>query len=87
MVHAAGAVAFGVEGDVEEAERLDGGGDCLEDGEEEGAGEIVTGDFDAGEVAVMADSDLGEAEGVEGGFGLLDLGEIFAGDGPAVFDS
>ncbi len=32
VVHAAGAVAFGVEGNVEEAERLDGCGDFFEDG-------------------------------------------------------
>jgi hypothetical protein len=73
VVHAAGAIAFGVEGDVEEAEGLDGGGDLFEDGEREGSGEIFAGDLDAGEVAVVADADLGEAEGVKGGFGLLDL--------------
>ena len=36
---------------------------------------------------MVTDSDAGEAEGVEGVFGLLDLTEIFAGDGPAVFDA
>ena len=36
---------------------------------------------------MVADADLGEAEGVEGGFGLLDLREIFAGDGAAVLDA
>src|SRR3984957_19048454 len=87
VVHAAGAVAFGVEGDVEEAERLDCGGDLFEDGESEGSGEIFAGDFDASEVAVVADADLGEAEGVEGGFGLFDLREILAGDGAAVLDA
>ncbi len=56
-------------------------------GERERAGQVVAGDFDAGEVAVVADADLGEAEGVEGVFGLLDLGEIFAGDGAAVLDA
>ena len=48
VIHAAGAVAFCVEGHVEEAERLDGGGDFFEDGEREGAGEVFAGDFDAG---------------------------------------
>ena len=87
VVHAAGAVAFGVEGDVEEAQRLDGGSDFFEDGESEGAGEVVAGDFDSGEVAVVPDADLGEAECVKGRFGLLDLGEIFAGDRAAVLDA
>src|SRR6266851_10229295 len=87
VVHAAGAVAFGVESDVKEAEGLDGGGDLFEDGEREGAGEILAGDFDAGEIAVVADADLGEAESVKGGFGVLDLREIFAGDGAAVLDA
>ena len=36
---------------------------------------------------MVADADLLEAESVEGGFGLLDLGEIFAGDGAAVLDA
>ena len=36
---------------------------------------------------MVADSDAGEAEGVEGAFGLLDLAEVFAGDGAAVFDA
>ena len=31
FVHAAGAVALGVEGDVEEAEGFKGGGDVVED--------------------------------------------------------
>ena len=31
FVHAAGAVALGVEGDVEEAEGFEGGGDAVED--------------------------------------------------------
>ena len=35
----------------------------------------------------MADSDARETQGVEGVFGLLDLAEIFAGDGAAVFDA
>jgi len=36
---------------------------------------------------VVADADLREAEGVERGFGLLDLREIFAGDGSALLDA
>ena len=36
---------------------------------------------------MVADADLGEAEGMEGRFGLLDLREIFAGDGAAVLDA
>ena len=87
FVHGAGAVALGVEGDVEEAEGAEGGGDAVEGFDGEGAGEFGAGDFDAGEVAVVADADLLEAEGVEGGFGLLDLAEIFAGDGAAVLDA
>ncbi len=87
MIHRAGAVAFGVDSDVDESEWLDGGGDLCENREREGARKVFDGDFDAGDVAVVADSDLREAEGVEGGFGLLDLGEIFAGDGAAVFDA
>ena len=31
FVHAAGAVALGVEGDVKEAEGFEGGGDAVED--------------------------------------------------------
>ena len=73
VVHAAGAVAFGVDGDVEEAQGLDGGGDFFKEGKRERAGEIFAGDFDAGKVAVVADADLRETEGVEGGFALLDL--------------
>src|SRR5438309_3771253 len=84
VVHAAGAIAFSVECDVEEAERLDGCCDFFEDGEREGSGEVFAGDFDAGEVAVVANSDLGEAESVKSGFGLFDLREVFAGDGTAV---
>src|SRR3979409_2595903 len=87
VVHAAGAVAFGVESDVEEAERLDGGGDLFEDGKIEGAGEVLAGECDAGELAVVADADLEETERVKGGFGLLDLREIFAFYGAAVFDA
>jgi hypothetical protein len=37
VVHTTGAIAFGVEGDVEEAKRLDGCGDLFEDGQGEGA--------------------------------------------------
>ena len=33
LIHRAGAIAFGVEGDVEEAEWLDGGGNLFEDRE------------------------------------------------------
>ena len=87
VVHAAGAVAFGVESDVEEAQRLDGGGNFFEDGESEGAGEVLAGDFDSSEVAVVPDADLGKAESVKGRFGLLDLREIFAGDRAAVLDA
>ena len=87
FVHGAGAVALGVEGDVEEAEGAEGGGDAVEGFDVEGAGEFGAGDFDAGEVSVVADSDLLEAEGVQGGFGLFDLGEVFAGDGAAVLDA
>lgn len=87
IVHAAGAVAFGVDGDVEESEGLDGGGDLLEDGQGQGTGEIFAGDFEAGEVAVVTDADLGETEGVENGFCLLDLREILAGDWAAVLDT
>ena len=36
---------------------------------------------------MVADADLREAERVEGVFGLLDLGEVFAGDGAAVLDA
>ena len=36
---------------------------------------------------MVADTDAGEAQGVEGVFGLLDLAEIFAGDGAAVLDA
>ena len=64
IVHAAGSVAFGVESDVVEAERLDGGGDFFEDGDGEGSGEVFAGDFDAGEVAMVANANLGEAEGM-----------------------
>ena len=73
IVHAARSVAFGVDGDIEEAERLDGRGDLFQHGEREGAGEIFAGDLDAGEVAVVAYADLGEAKDVESGFSLLDL--------------
>ena len=87
LIHRAGAVAFGVDSDVEESEWLDGGGDLCENREREGARKVFDGDFDAGDVAVVADADLREAEGVKGGFGLLDLREVFAGDGPAVLDA
>lgn len=87
FVHAAGAVALGVEGDVKEAEGAHGGSDLVEGFEIEGAGEFGAGDFYAGQVSVVADADLMEAEGVEGFFGLLDLSEIFAGYGAAVFDA
>ncbi|MCU1224362.1 MAG: hypothetical protein JWQ42_2455 [Edaphobacter sp.] len=87
VVHAAGAVALRVQGDVEEAEGAEGGGDAVEGFERERVREFGAGDLDAGEVAVVADTDLMEAEGVEGSFGLLDLGEVFAGDGAAVLDA
>lgn len=87
VVHGAGAVAGGVEGDVGEAEGFEGGGDAVEGAEGEGAGEVLAGDLDAGEVAVVADADLPEAEGVEGGFGLLDLQETLGCDGEAVGDA
>ena len=87
VVHGAGAVALGVQGDVEEAEGFEGGGDAVEGFQGEGAGEVGAGDLDAGEVSVVADADLGEAEGMEGFLGLLDLGEVFAGDGATVLDA
>ena len=62
FVHAAGAVALGVEGDVEEAERFEGCGDAVESVEREGAGEIFADYLDAGEIAVVADADAMEAE-------------------------
>jgi hypothetical protein len=86
VVHAAGAVTFGIQGHIKEAERLDGGGDGLEGGKRERAGEVFGGNFDACKVSVVTHANLAEAEGVEGGFGLFDLGEIFAGDGAAILD-
>src|SRR4051794_41830526 len=79
VVHAAGAIAFSVECDVEEAERLDGGGGFFEDREREGAGAVFAGDLDAGEVAVAAAGHLWEAEAVESGVGLFFSGEGYAG--------
>ena len=87
VVHGAGAVAFGVESDVEEAERFDSGGDGFEDGQRESARKVVAGYFDARQVAVVANTDLRKTESVKGFFSLLDLREIIACDGAAVLDA
>jgi hypothetical protein len=87
LIHGAGTVAFGVDGDIEEAKRTQGLGDAIEGVKIEDARKLGSRDFDAGEAAVVTDADLVEAKGMEGGFGLLDLGEIFAGDGSAVLDA
>ena len=87
VVHAAGAVALGVKGDVEEAQGLESGGDAVEGFDGEGLRQFGAGDLDAGQLAVVADANLMEAEGAEGFFCLLDLGEVFAGDGAAVLDA
>ena len=74
VIHGAGAIALGVEGDVEEAERAERGGDAVEGFDGQGMRGIGAVDLDAGEVAVMAHADLGEAEGVQCCFGALDPG-------------
>src|ERR1700742_2636685 len=87
VVHRAGAVALGVERDVEEAERLERGGDLVEGLDRERAGQLGPGDLDAGEVAVVTDADLAEAERVQGLLGALHLAEVLAGDRAAVLDA
>ena len=87
LVHGSGAVALGVEGDVQEAEGFEGLRDLVEGFEVEDPVEVFAGYFDAGEVAVVADADLREAEAVECLFGLLDLGEVFAGNWASVLDA
>src|SRR5665213_163551 len=87
VIHRAGAVALGVEGDVGEAERAQRGGDLVKGFDGQGMGEIGAGDLDAGEVAMMADADLKEAEGVQGVFGAFNLAEVFRRYSSAVFDA
>jgi len=78
------AVAFEVEGDVEEAggfeASVDGGGHFWS----EGAREFVGSDFDASEFVVKTDAELPEAEVAEGGFGAVDEGEALGRDFGAV---
>ena len=87
VIHGAGTVALGVECDVGEAERAQGFGDAVEHFKRESAGQVGSGDFDAGQFAMVTHADLGEAEGVEGFFGALDLTEIVGSYGTAVFDA
>ncbi len=87
VVHAASAIASGVEGGVKETEEPEGGGDAVEGSEREGARKVFAGDLDAGKVVVVADADLEKAKAVEGGFGLLDLQKALPGDGEAVGDA
>ena len=87
IVHAAGAVALGIEGYVEEAEGAEGGGDSIEGFERQGAGKLFAGDFNTGKFAVVAHTNLLKAKGMEGFFGLFDLREIFAGNRAAVLDA
>jgi hypothetical protein len=66
------AVAFEVEGNVEEAggfeARVDGGGHFWS----ECAGEFIGCDFDACEFVVKADAKLSKAEVAQGGFSAID---------------
>src|SRR5258707_15076195 len=78
------AIAFEVEGDVEEAGGFEGGVDGGGHFGREGAREFVGGDFHAGEFVVKADAELAEAEIAEGGFGAVDESEALGRDFGAV---
>jgi len=83
-VEGALAVAFEVEGDVEEAGGFEAGVDGGGHFGSEGAREFVGGDFDAGEFIVKANAELAEAEVAEGGFGAINEGEALGSDFGAV---
>src|SRR5882724_12867581 len=74
------AVAFEVEGDVEEADGFEAGVDGGGHFGSEGAREFVWSDFDAGEFIVKANAELAEAELAESSFGAVDKGEALGGD-------
>ena len=68
-------VSRGVQGDVEEAEGLEGGGDLVEGSEGQGARKIFAGDLDAGQGVVVANADLHKPHGMSQILGLFDLGQ------------
>jgi len=84
FVHGAGAVALEVEGDVVEAEGLEGLNQILTSGIVHQQGEVAGVGFYASEGSMYADTEFAETEGAEMGFGLEDGGEHFAGDGLAI---
>src|SRR6267154_1176806 len=77
-VEGALAVAFEVEGNVEEAGGFEAGVDGGGHFGSEGAREFVGSDFDASEFVVKTDAELPEAEVAEGGGGAVPRGEIGA---------
>src|SRR5882724_7479040 len=83
-VEGALAVAFEVEGDVEEADGFEAGVDGGGHFGSEGAREFVGSDFDASEFVMQADTKLAEAEVAESSFGAVDEGEALGGDFCAV---
>src|SRR6185369_5468495 len=86
VIHRSRAVPLSVECDVEEAEGPQSGSDLVEHLEAKGAGQLGARDLNTGQIAVMPHAHLPEAEHVKSVLCLLNLGEIFWGDGVAVFD-
>ncbi len=83
-VAAAAAKAFEIEADVPVAGSLDRSDHLVMKVAGKEAGELIRGDFEAGDFFMVAHAETGKAQVVEGVLGGLDLREPLGGDGRAV---
>ena len=88
LVHAARAIAAQVQGDIGEAETLEGGVDaCAQRLVQEKPGEVFGEDFQPGQCAVDSDPHLAEAGLQEQSLRLFHHLHLFGGDGLAIDES